>query len=62
MAKLRPGIEFPIIPEDLIFSEPESLQLNQGQEYPNITHCCSAGILPDDWITIERIIRQCPEG
>jgi hypothetical protein len=34
MVKLRPGIEYPIIPEDLIASEAESLQLKQGQVYP----------------------------
>jgi len=62
MAKLRPGIEFPIIPEDLIASEEESLRLNQREVYPSVARCYPDGIMLDDWMAIERIMHQCPEG
>jgi hypothetical protein len=62
MAKLRPGIEYPIIPEDLIASEEESLQFNEGQSYPGISPCYPDGIMLDDWMILEQIMHQCSEA
>jgi hypothetical protein len=61
MARLRPGIEYPIIPEDIITSEEEFIPLNQEQEHSSIMRCYPDGMSMDDWMAIERIIHQCPE-
>jgi hypothetical protein len=62
MAKLRPGIECPIIPEDFIATEEEALQLNQGHACRGTVPYYPDGIVMDDWIILERIIHQYPEA
>jgi hypothetical protein len=61
MAKLRPGIEYPIIPEDFIASEEESLQLDQGLMRVCVPRNYQDGIILEDWITSEKFIFQYPE-
>ena len=62
MNKIRPGIEFPIIPEDFIESE-EELSLDMMESYLQWAYrCFQEGLDPADWTLTEAVRALCPEG
>jgi len=62
MNKLRPGIEFPIIPEDFIDTV-EELNLDMMESYLRWAYrCLQEGLEPADWTLSEAACSLCPEG
>ena len=62
MAKMRPGIEIPIIPEDFIISEEDlcpNMRLSSSQwADPSFQE----ELFPTDWVLTESIVYQHPKG
>jgi hypothetical protein len=61
MAKLRPGIEYPIIPEDFIV-DGKPLPLSPELVCFDAMPCCPDGIVLEDWSIIENIMHQYSEA
>jgi hypothetical protein len=62
MARMRSGIEIPIIPEDFIDSEQE-LDLDMMESYLQWAyHCLQDGLDPADWKATETIVDKRPKS